>query len=513
MDWNINPVMATTADHMKSGIELETLKIRLNDADLQGLDLHQRIQRALRALILDGALAAGVKLPATRALANSLGVARDTVENAYVQLQRDGFLIRRKGSGSYVPETMGSELRGGERRRLRLREPSHKMAEPGAGLSRRGKSILESGGVFDHTVSQAFATGLPETRIFPADVWERLQRQVSRDFRAQVLLHGDPQGAELLRREIATYLNLERGAKVSADQIVVLSSTRQALFLCAQLLADAGKPIMMENPGYFGAKKAFESAEARVVPIDVDAQGICTDLLRADRSGASCVYVTPSHQYPTGATLSLGRRLDLINWAAETGKWILEDDYDSEFHYDGLPTACVQGLDKYQRTLYIGTFGKTLYPGLRMGYMALPHQLVGAFTCARSILDGHTPQILQLTLARFMGDGHYSAHVRAMRKLYASRREVMLNAIDRYLGGIVTPLRPAGGMQIPCFLREGWSEAKSIEQAARVGLKLAGLSRLYLGQEKQSGWLLGYASSSDIEIQTAIQKLANAMVK
>jgi GntR family transcriptional regulator/MocR family aminotransferase len=496
---------------MKTALELDTLKMRLNDADLQRLDLHQRIQRALRALILDGALPPGVRLPATRSLATSLGVARDTVENAYVQLQRDGFLIRRKGSGSYVPETMGAELRGAGLRRPRARLPKREAGGPASGLSRRGRAILDSGGVSDQTVIKAFATGLPETRTFPTDVWERLQRQVLKDHRGQVLLHGDPQGAEPLRQEIATYLNLERGAKVSPGQILVLSSTRQALFLCAQLLVDAGKPILMENPGYFGAKKAFESAEARVVPIGVDTKGILTDQLWADRSGASCVYVTPSHQYPTGVTLSLERRLDLINWAARTGSWIIEDDYDSEFHYDGLPTACVQGLDRHQRTLYVGTFGKTLYPGLRLGYMALPPQLVDAFTRARSILDGHTPQTLQLTLARFMGDGHYNAHVRAMRKLYAARQALMLDALDTCLGGIVTPLRPPGGMQIPCFLRPGWSEAKTIRQAAGVGVHLPGLSRLYLGEDKQPGWLLGYACLTGQEIETAALALARAL--
>ncbi|TCP16280.1 PLP-dependent aminotransferase family protein [Simplicispira metamorpha] len=496
---------------MKSVFELETLRMRLSDADLQPLDLHQRIQRALRALILDGALGPGVKLPATRALAQSLGVARDTVENAYVQLQRDGFVVRRKGSGSYVPETMGTELRGAERRRLRFRSPARSTPQAGAGLSRRGRMVLDSGGVADQQVIQAFATGLPETRTFPVQVWERLQRQVLKDHRTQVLLHGDPQGARPLREAIAAYLNLERGAQVSAEQILVLSSTRQALFLCAQLLVDAGKPILLENPGYFGAKKAFESAEAKVVPVDVDAQGIRTDLLRADRSGASCVYVTPSHQYPTGATLSLERRLDLIHWAADNGKWILEDDYDSEFHYDGLPTACVQGLDKYQRTLYIGTFGKTLYPGLRMGYMALPLELVRAFTHARSILDGHTPQAVQLTLARFMEDGHYNAHVRAMRKLYAGRRDYMLDAIERHLGAVVAPLRPAGGMQIPCFLKPGWSEEATIRQAAAAGVQLPGLSRLYLGPQKQYGWLLGYACLTEQAIETAMLRLAQAL--
>ncbi|CAB5511280.1 HTH-type transcriptional regulatory protein GabR [Achromobacter anxifer] len=495
---------------MTKTFELDTLKMRMGDAELQRLDLHQRIHRALRALILDGALGPGVRLPATRTLAKSLGVARDTVENAYVPLHRDGYIVRREGSGSYVSETVGAELRGAARRRAKL---DHKrgLELPGAGLSRRGRAILDSGGVADQQVIKAFATGLPETRTFPTDVWERLQRQVLKDYRAHVLLHGDPQGAEPLRRAIAAYLNLERGAKVLPEQVLVLSSTRQALFLCAQLLADAGKPILMENPGYFGARKAFEAAETRIAPIDVDAQGIRMDLLRADRSGASCVYVTPSHQYPTGVTLSLERRLELIGWAADHGKWIIEDDYDSEFHYDGLPTACVQGLDPQQRTIYLGTFSKTLYPGLRMGYMALPPGLVDAFARARSIMDGHTPQILQLTLARFMEDGHYNSHVRAMRKLYAGRRQVLLESLGKQLGGIVQAVRPPGGLQIPCLLERGWSEAKTIRQAEAVGLRLPGLSRLYAGAHKQQGWLLGYASLTAYEIEAAVLRLSNAL--
>ncbi|MGB3433285.1 PLP-dependent aminotransferase family protein [Achromobacter sp.] len=495
---------------MAKTFELDTLKMRMNDAELQRLELHQRIQRALRALILDGALGPGLRLPATRGLAKSLGVARDTVENAYVQLHRDGYIVRREGSGSYVSETVGAELRGAARRRAKL-DHRPAAAQPGAGLSRRGRMILDSGGVADQQVIKAFATGLPETRTFPTDVWERLQRQVMKDYRAHVLLHGDPQGAEPLRRAIAAYLNLERGAKVLPEQVLVLSSTRQALFLCAQLLADAGKPILMENPGYFGARKAFESAETRIVPIDVDAQGMRMDLLRADRSGANCVYVTPSHQYPTGVTLSLERRLELINWAAEHGKWIIEDDYDSEFHYDGVPTACVQGLDLHQRTIYLGTFSKTLYPGLRMGYMALPPDLVDAFARARSIMDGHTPQILQLTLARFMDDGHYNSHVRAMRKLYAGRRQVLLDSLGKHLGGIVQAVRPPGGLQIPCLLERGWSEEKTIRQAEAAGLRLPGLSRLYAGDYKQQGWLLGYASLTAYEIEAAVLRLSNAL--
>lgn len=498
---------------MAKTFELETLQMRLNDAELRLLDLHQRIQRALRTLILDGALAPGLKLPATRVLAKSLGFARDTVENAYVQLHRDGFIVRRAGSGSYVCDAIGTELRGASRRRIKAEAVKSSEAANGTGLSQRGQMILDSGGVNDQQVIKAFATGLPETRTFPTDVWERLQRQVMKDHRSNVLLHGDPQGAEPLRKAIATYLNLERGAKCSPDQVLVLSSTRQALFLCAQLLVDVGKPILLENPGYFGAKKAFETAEARVVPIDVDEQGIRTDLLHADRSGAPCVYVTPSHQYPTGVTLTLERRLELTNWAAAQGKWIIEDDYDSEFHYQGKPTACVQGLDKYRRTLYIGTFSKTLYPGLRMGYMVLPAELVNAFTYARSMMDGHTPQVLQLTLARFMEDGHYNAHVRAMRKLYGARQTIMLEAIGKHLHGVVTACRPPGGLQIPCLLHAGWSEETTIRQAASAGVQLPGLSRLYADAEKKQGWLLGYSSLNAHEIETAMVRLAGALKK
>ena len=498
---------------MAKTFELETLQIRLNDAEFHLLDLHLRIQRALRALILDGALAPGLKLPATRVLATSLGLARDTVENAYIQLHRDGFIVRRAGSGSYVCDAIGTELRGASRRRIKAEAVKSSEAANGAGLSHRGQMILDSGGVNDQQVSKAFATGLPETRTFATDVWERLQRQVLKDHRSHVLLHGDPQGAEPLRKAIATYLNLERGAQCSHDQVLVLSSTRQALFLCAQLLVDVGQPILLENPGYFGAKKAFETAEAKAVPIDVDEQGIRTDLLHVDRSGAPCVYVTPSHQYPTGATLALERRLELINWAAQQGKWIIEDDYDSEFHYQGKPTACVQGLDKYRRTLYIGTFSKTLYPGLRMGYMVLPAELVKPFTYARSMMDGHTPQILQLTLARFMEDGHYNAHVRAMRKLYGARQAIMLEAIDKHLHAVVTACRPPGGLQIPCLLHEGWSEETTIRQAASAGVQLPGLSRLYAGAEKKQGWLLGYSSLNAHEIETAMVRLAGALKK
>lgn len=482
------------------------------DPALASLELRVRVQRALRQLILDGTLAPGCRLPATRAMAQTLGMSRDTVEMAYVQLQLDGYLQRRKGSGSFVSERLGPGLRGARS----AQDGVAALPRPSAGappaLSARGAAILAGGGVSDQRAVRAFATGLPETRTFPMDVWERLQRQVAKEHRSTALLHGDPMGALPLRQAIAEYLNRERGARVVAEQVLVLSSTRQALFLCAQVLADPGQPILMEDPGYFGARKAFEMAQLRVVPVPVDAQGLRTDRLLADRSGANTVYVTPSHQYPTGATLALERRLELAAWAVRRQGWIIEDDYDSQFHYEGAPTACVQGLGSVQRTIYLGTFSKSLFPGLRMGYMVLPPDLVEPMRHARSILDGHTPQIAQLTLARFMAEGHFGAHIRAMRKVYAARREAMAHAVRRHLGGVVTAHLPPGGLQMPCLLAEGWSEAETIQRAARVGIQLPGLSRLYEEPPSRGGWLLGFAALTPHEIEAAVVRLARAII-
>ncbi|SIR48089.1 transcriptional regulator, GntR family [Janthinobacterium sp. TND4EL3] len=488
---------------MTPQFELDTLKIRIAAPELAALDLRVRVQRALRQLILDGVLAPGLRLPATRALAQSLGVSRDTVEMAYAQLRLDGYLQRQAGSGSFVSAAVGASLLGKPATTL---QPL--SAQPVA-LSARGAQILASGGVADQQSVKAFATGLPETRAFPLDVWERLRRQAAGEH--HVLLHGDPQGAEPLRQAIADYVNLERGARATAGQVLVLSSTRQALYLCAQVLADAHGPILMEDPGYFGARKAFEMAQLRVVPVPVDAHGLSIEHLRADRSGANTIYVTPSHQYPTGATLALERRLELVAWAAGRQGWIIEDDYDSQFHYAGLPTACVQGLDTQQRTIYLGTFAKSLYPGLRIGYMVLPPALVKPMTHARSILDGHTPQLDQLTLARFIADGHFAAHVRAMRKVYAVRRDAMAQAVQRHLPHVVTAQLPPGGLQLPCLLHEGRDELHTQRLAAQAGIVLPGLSRLYATPPERGGWLLGFAALTPHEIDSGIVRLARAL--
>ncbi|MGQ3670882.1 MocR-like pyridoxine biosynthesis transcription factor PdxR [Xanthobacter sp. TB0136] len=485
--------------------QLETVQAWLAHPAHAAMPLHARIQRAIRQLILDGALGPGKPLPATRGLAQSLGVSRDTVEAAYAQLHAEGFIDRRVGSGSFVAR-MG-EFTAGYRRPTR--EALRRNQAPN--LSRRGNAMFHSGGVREMLQPRPFAHGVPETRAFPLQLWERLERQVLREAGTQALHHGDPQGLEALRHAIADYVNLQRGARATAERVLVLTSSQQAMTLCANMLLDPGERIFIEEPVYYGARKAFDAAGLECVPVDVDRQGIMAQKIIDDPTGAKAVFLTPSHQFPTGATLALDRRLALIDWASRHHAWIIEDDYDSEFHYAGKPTACVQGLDAHDRTIYIGTFTKSLFPGLRIGYVVLPPQLVKPMTVARTLLDGHTASIAQLTLARFMEGGHFGAHIRTMRGIYAERLEILAGLVRRHLSGLVEPQVPIGGLQMPCLLTGDIPEQEAVLAARRVGIEMLGLSSLHATGKAQAGFLMGFAAYTPEELEAAVLKLAGAL--
>jgi GntR family transcriptional regulator/MocR family aminotransferase len=492
------------SDQLFKHSQLESVKAWLAHPAHAAMPLHARIQRAIRQLILDGALGPGKPLPASRALASSLGVSRDTIESAYAQLHAEGFIERRVGSGSFVAEM--TEFTPGRRRSRR----DALLRNQAPNLSKRGAAMFHSGGVRGILAPRPFTQGIPETRTFPLQLWERLERQVLKEVGTQALLHGDPQGAEPLRRAIADYVNLERGARATADRVLVLTSSQQAMMLCATMLLDPGDRIFIEDPVYYGARKAFDAAGLECVPVRVDRQGIVVEQIMDDPRRAKAVSLTPSHQFPTGATLALDRRLALIEWAAQHQTWIIEDDYDSEFHYAGKPTACVQGLDPHDRTIYIGTFTKSLFPGLRIGYVVLPPQLVKPMTVARSLLDGHTASIAQLTLARFMEGGHFGAHVRAMRGIYAERLEVLANLVRKHLSAFVEPRVPIGGLQMPCVLTCDVSERAAVDAARRVGVDLTGLSALHAAGTGKAGFLMGFAAYTPAEIEVAVRKLAKA---
>lgn len=482
--------------------QLESVKAWIGDPTHHALPLHARIQRAIKHLILHGALTVGKPLPASRSLAKSLGVSRDTVEAAYNQLHAEGFIQRRVGSGSFVSEQAKiSSVRRNNRRITQQTAPLQ--------LSKRGAAMHRKGGIRETLVPRPFSPGVPETRTFPLATWERLERQVLKEYGTQMLTHCDPQGIASLRCAIADYVNLERGACATPERILILTSSQQALALCSTALFDVGERIFIEDPVYYGAKKAFEAAGLECVPIPLDAQGIQVDKLRDNTQPARAVFLTPSHQFPTGVTLTLERRLAIIEWAYQQQAWIIEDDYDSEFHYAGRPTACVQGLDTYNRTIYIGTFTKSMFPGLRIGYMVLPPQLVPPMSAIRTLLDGHSAPIPQLTLARFIEGGHFGAYVRTMRRVYVGRRDVLAKLVRKYLSDFVEPRVPVGGMQMPCVLIRDIPEHQVIEAARRADIDLLGLTALHVTANPEAGFLMGFAAYSPQEMEVAVKKLAN----
>ncbi len=489
--------------------QLESVKAWIGDPEHGALPLHVRVQRAIRQLILDGALDVGRPLPASRALAKSLGVSRDTIESAYSQLHAEGFIERRVGSGSYVSERMqwlpgrGKSRQAGTGRKPALR------------LSQRGSAMFQNGGVRDFLTPRPFAPGVPETRNFPLQTWERLERQVLKEYGTLALQHSPPQGMEPLRRAIADYINLERGACATPERVLVLTSSQQAMTLCANVLLDAGERIFLEDPVYHGARKAFDAAGLACTPVPLDADGLLVErLLEAAKASdipARAVYLTPSHQFPTGATLALDRRLAVIEWARQHQSWIIEDDYDSEFHYAGKPTACVQGLDPHERTIYIGTFTKSLFPGLRIAYMVLPSSLVAPMTVARTLMDGHSAPIPQLTLARFIEGGHFGAHVRTMRAVYAERRDILVQLVRQHLADFVEPRVPVGGMQMPCVFIRDIPESRAVESAQRAGIDLLGLTALHASRRHKAGFLMGFAAYAPHELEIAVKKLASVL--
>lgn len=481
--------------------QLETVKAWISDPANGSLPLHERIQRAIRTLILEGTLSHGKALPASRALATSLNVSRDTVEAAYSSLHAEGFIERQTGRGSFVSSSARFL-----KPRIRQHPPTAETRK--AKLSARGKVIYESGGIREFSSPRPLAPGIPETRLFPIPSWERLQRQVLKEYQHKILEQSPPQGMERLRRAIAEYVNLERGTRASAEQVIVLTSSQQALALCSHVLLDNGESIVIEDPTYQGAHKAFKAAGLHPVPVPLDEKGISVGALNSLTEPARAIYLTPSHQYPTGVTLSLDRRLAVIDWANRHAAWIIEDDYDSEFHYEGKPMACLQGLDAYNRTIYIGTFTKSLFPGLRIAYMIVPSELTEPFTMARTLMDGHTASITQLTLAKFLEGGHFGAYIRKMRNVYVARRDKLASLMDEYLSDYVVYATPAGGMQMPCHLRHGLSEKDIAAAARRADIDILGLTGLCAGSPVSTGFLMGFAAYTEREIEDAVKKLA-----
>ena len=480
-----------------------------------GTPAYRQICDSLREAIVSGRLAAAARVPGTRVLASDLGVSRNTVNGALAQLRAEGYVVARPRAGVFVNDRIPDALLTVPRER---RGPAAPRADR-AGvrpptLSRRSVAIASiplAAGRSLAVPARPFQTGVPALDAFPWGLWARLLAGRTRRAGAVLSGYGSVLGYAPLREAITAYLAAARGARCSAGQVVVTAGAQQGLDLVARVLVDPGDVVWVEDPGYPAARGVFAAAGARIVPVGLDAEG----LRPPGTAGAAprLAYVTPSRQYPTGVTMSAARRLELLRWAAAAGVWIVEDDYDSEFRYASRPLHCLQGLDDGGRVIYVGTFSKTVFPGLRLGYLVVPAELVNAFEAARALADRQPPGIEQAVLADFITQGHFARHVRRMRGLYEERRDALLEAAHRWLGDEATIGDTAAGMLAVARLRAGVSDQEVSRRALAAGVEAPALSSYAIRPSRRGGLLLGYAGYPPEALRAGMRHLAAALAE
>ena len=463
------------------------------------LPLRLQLYRQLRAAIEGGSLAPASRLPPTRAHASSLGVSRNTLLWAMARLQAEGYVVARVGDGSYVAPAMAG-----------LHKPARLPAV--LQLSRRGQAMADTHRRWQPPIVAAlpFRIGAPEVASFPFAVWDRLTRQIGPSERQRLAHYLDPAGYAPLREAVAQWLWVARGVRCDAGQVLVCSGSQQALDLIARLLLDPGDEVLVEDPGYPGIRAALLGQGVQVRPVPVDDEGLDIEAGAARWPAARLAVVTPTHQFPVGVRMSLARRLALLDWAERAGAWVVEDDYDGEFQYGPHRLAALTSLPQARRVLYVGTFSKILHPGLRLGFIVLPHELLPAFAAARAICDRHAPGDSQAVLARFIADGHLLRHLNRMRELYPRRQQHLIQALAQASSGRLQ-LRPSEqGMhllhELPASGKPQADEQLS-QQALAAGVMLTPLSRYALASPRR-GWLFGYAGYDEAALIRAAERVA-----
>jgi len=472
--------------------------------------LQEQIFDAVRDAILNGRLAPGTRLPASRVLASELGVSRNTILAAFERLYAEGYTEGQIGSGTQVSRILPEELLSA---RARSGGPSSSTNTTGK-VSQLSRQMVGLGDRHSVRGSRAFRPGLPDLETFPYQLWSRLIARFWRHPPRDLLVSGDLSGYRPLRDSVAAYLGAVRGVRCSGEQIIITSGAQQALDLIARTIIDPGDDVWVEDPGYSGLRNTLMAAGAMINHIPVDQDGISVRAGRKVASEAVLAAVTPSHQYPLGITMSLSRRLELLDWAADSGAWILEDDYDSEYRYAGKPYSALQGLDEQSRVIYVGTFSKVLFPALRLGYVVVPDALIDPFLRVRAALDDQPALALQPALNRFIDDGYFASHIRRLRGLYAERQELLLSALAYEGQGALSASPHEAGMHLVAGLTPQlkMSDVSASDKAAEVGLIAPALSRSYKGAGTKQGLLLGYAGLTEPEIKRSVQKLAQVLV-
>jgi GntR family transcriptional regulator / MocR family aminotransferase len=475
--------------------------------------IYQQIYRSLRAAILSGALPPHTRLSSTRSLAQETGVSRNTVVIAYEQLLAEGYIVGQLGSGTFVaPEIPDVAHTVVERTRSANAADDVSAYDCSAYATRARRSpspVMKPRGP---AIRYDFRYGLPDLEAFPFDIWRKL---LARHIRAAAgpLMYGAPEGSIRLREVITGYLRRARGVQCDPDQVVVVNGSQQALDLIARTLIDPDDVVVIENPNYLGAREVFLAAGARLAPGLVDEDGLNIDRLPPLARRARLIYVTPSHQFPTGAVMPLARRLALLAWAADHGSYVIEDDYDSEYRYAGRPIEAMQSLDRNGRVIYVGTLSKILFPALRLGYLVLPKPLTEVFRTIKYLSDRHTASLQQDVVTEFVAQGHFERHLRRTRKRNAQRRVALLRALEREFGDAVRVQGANAGLHLLAWFRNRAPEEAEeiVARAEQAGVGVYPVTPYYLDRPPAAGLVLGYAALNASDIDMGITRLAERL--
>ena len=469
--------------------------------------MYRQLYDWFRRAIADGQMRPGQRVPSTRGLAAELKVSRIPVLQAYEQLLAEGYFETFVGAGTCVARSIPDDaLRPPPVKVRKGPQPAVEKRGPRR-MSRRGAALTRVPAQPWLSLSGAFRMSLPALEHFPIALWSKLVARHSRRPPRGIMAYGDTMGYLPFREAIAEYLGAVRGVRCESSQILVTTGSQQALQLSALVLLDSKDRVWMEEPGYPGAHQAFMTAEAQLIPVPVDHDGMNAAEIIRRGLGARAVYLTPSHQYPMGLTMSATRRMLLLNWAARAGAWIIEDDYDSEYRFGSRPIASLQGLDTDARVIYIGTFSKVMFPALRLGYMVLPKDLVPAFSAAREAADIFSSTLYQAVLTDFIREGHFARHIRRMRMLYMERRRGLLNAIQIQMGDMLEVIGAEAGMHLVALLPPGTDDVAVSMKAVQMGISAMPLSTCYLKPPKRGGLILGYGGANPRQIPDGIRKL------
>jgi GntR family transcriptional regulator/MocR family aminotransferase len=469
----------------------------------RGQTLANWLYTELRAAILDGRLKPGLQLPATRDFARRYKISRGTVVSAFERLQDEGYLSSHVGVGTKVSaKVLPNET---------IRQPHHALTahlQQVVNHYRRPKPFVNW---VMFPGNRPFSMRNPALNEFPAELWGRLASRRTRRFASWLREEDDGRGYRPLREAVAHYLGSSRGVRCDAQQVIIVSGTQQALDLLARLLLKPGDPVWMEDPGYFGASIAFERVGAKIIPVPVDEEGLSVSAGIKACADAKGVFLTPAHQFPLGMVMSLRRRIEVLEWAARAGSFVIEDDYDSEYQFNGQPAPALQGLDRNSSVIFIGTFTKLLFPLLRLGYVVLPSSLADVLVSFRRGSELRTWGMEQAILCDFIVDGHFGRHLRKMRELYTERLETLLHYGDRYLGGLLKLSDTKAGLYIAGFLQNGMTSHEAESISAARGLETRAISRFTLKRHDPGGLLLGFASFDEKSIRNGTIQLAAAL--